>query len=158
MTVSASALLNELDGRAASTCTSATASCAGHAGRPERGAAAVVRTAAVVVPGPAGPASTEYNMQTSVSFDGDLSVEALTAALGDLVTRHEVLRTQLVADAYGVPHQVIDPPGPFDLPIVDLAGQPDPLTAMSGSPRSGSYARSPKPSRAARPCGRGPNG
>ncbi|MFC6021674.1 amino acid adenylation domain-containing protein, partial [Plantactinospora solaniradicis] len=75
------------------------------------------------------PDSVEYNSQTSIPFNGNLSVEALTAALGGLVARHEVLRTRLVADADGVPYQMIDQPAPFVLPIVDLSGEPDPVAA-----------------------------
>ncbi|WP_345006865.1 condensation domain-containing protein, partial [Dactylosporangium siamense] len=75
------------------------------------------------------PGSVEYNMQTPIPLEGALSVEALTVALSRLVARHEVLRTRLVADVEGVPHQVIDPPSPFDLPVVDLAGRPDPAAA-----------------------------
>ncbi|MFC6022937.1 condensation domain-containing protein, partial [Plantactinospora solaniradicis] len=60
----------------------------------------------------------------------ELSVEALATALGGLVARHEVLRTRLViAEADGVPYQVIDPPAPFDLPLIDLSGEPDPAAA-----------------------------
>src|SRR4051794_37540874 len=57
---------------------------------------------------------------------GDVDVAALAVALGGLLARHEVLRTRLVAGPDGVPHQVIDPPAPFDLPVVDLSGADDP--------------------------------
>ncbi|WP_373318977.1 AMP-binding protein, partial [Dactylosporangium siamense] len=67
------------------------------------------------------PDSVEYNTPMSIRLPGDLDVPALVAALGALVGRHEVLRTRLVADAEGVPWQVIDPPTVrFDLPIVDV--------------------------------------
>jgi amino acid adenylation domain-containing protein len=52
------------------------------------------------------------------------------AALTALVERHEVLRTRLVADADGVPYQLIDPPAPFDLPVVDLGDASDPQAAV----------------------------
>ncbi|MFI5916859.1 amino acid adenylation domain-containing protein, partial [Dactylosporangium sp. NPDC051541] len=67
------------------------------------------------------PASTEYNMPATIGLRGDVDTAALAAALGGLVARHEVLRTRLVADDDGVPWQVIDPPGPFELPVVDVA-------------------------------------
>ncbi|MFJ6574310.1 amino acid adenylation domain-containing protein, partial [Streptomyces sp. NPDC091292] len=73
------------------------------------------------------PGSTEYNVALPVRLDGLLDVAALGAALGALVTRHEVLRTRLVADADGVAHQVIDPPAAFPLPVVDVSGSDDPL-------------------------------
>ncbi|MCW6009609.1 non-ribosomal peptide synthase/polyketide synthase, partial [Micromonospora sp. CPCC 205371] len=75
------------------------------------------------------PGSTEYSIGLPLRLAGDLDVRALTAALGALVARHEVLRTRLVADADGVAYQVIDPPGEFALPVVDVSGRPDPLEA-----------------------------
>ncbi|MFC6015640.1 amino acid adenylation domain-containing protein [Plantactinospora solaniradicis] len=76
------------------------------------------------------PGSIEYNMQMPIHLADELSVEALATALGGLVARHEVLRSRLVADADGVPWQVVDPPAPFDLPLIDLSGEPDPAAAV----------------------------
>ncbi|MET7339474.1 amino acid adenylation domain-containing protein, partial [Nonomuraea sp. NPDC005650] len=39
------------------------------------------------------------------------------------VERHEVLRTRLVADADGIPYQIIDPPKSFDLPVAEVASE-----------------------------------
>ena len=64
-----------------------------------------------------------------VPLDGDVDVAALGAALSAITARHEVLRTRLVADADGVPHQVIDPPAPFPLPVADVSSAPQPLAA-----------------------------
>ncbi|WP_345144602.1 amino acid adenylation domain-containing protein, partial [Dactylosporangium darangshiense] len=75
------------------------------------------------------PDSVEYNTTLPMYLRGDLDVEALTAALAALVARHEVLRTRLVADADGVPQQIIDPPSPFALPVVDLTVHADPEDA-----------------------------
>jgi hypothetical protein len=72
----------------------------------------------------------EYNAPSQITLDGELDVDALTHALGALVARHEVLRTRLVADADGEPRQVIDPPAPFALPVVDLSAEPDPGLAV----------------------------
>ncbi|MFJ1552022.1 amino acid adenylation domain-containing protein, partial [Streptomyces sp. NPDC088246] len=55
------------------------------------------------------PGSTEYNMSTRLRLTGDVDLVALGAALDAIVTRHEVLRTRLVAGPDGVAHQVIDP-------------------------------------------------
>ncbi|WP_345145038.1 condensation domain-containing protein, partial [Dactylosporangium darangshiense] len=75
------------------------------------------------------PDSIEYNMPMPIPLDGDLDVDALAAALGGLTARHEVLRTRLVAGEDGVPYQVIDPPLPFVLPVVDVSAEPDPAAA-----------------------------
>src|SRR5262249_21179850 len=75
------------------------------------------------------PDSVEDNMATSMHLRGKLNVGALAAALTALVARHEVLRTRLVADADGVPYQVIEPSVSFDLPVVDLSGEPNPGAA-----------------------------
>ncbi|MEU7876480.1 amino acid adenylation domain-containing protein, partial [Dactylosporangium sp. NPDC049140] len=75
------------------------------------------------------PDSIEYNTPIAVHLGGALDVEALTGALGRLVGRHEVLRTRLVAGTDETPHQVIDPAGPFALPVVDLSGADDPAGA-----------------------------
>ncbi|WP_345530632.1 condensation domain-containing protein, partial [Actinoplanes utahensis] len=47
-----------------------------------------------------------YNMPLALRLTGDLDVAALEAALGDLVARHESLRTVFAEDETG-PHQVI---------------------------------------------------
>ncbi|SNS45136.1 non-ribosomal peptide synthetase, partial [Actinomadura mexicana] len=52
-----------------------------------------------------GPSAT-YNMPTALRIRGPLDVDALRAAVGDLVERHESLRTVL-PDSGGVPRQLI---------------------------------------------------
>ncbi|MFJ1552032.1 condensation domain-containing protein, partial [Streptomyces sp. NPDC088246] len=47
------------------------------------------------------------------------------------MTRHEVLRTRLVAGPDGVAHQVIDPPAPMPVPVFDLSGSLDPQGAAN---------------------------
>ncbi|MGI5423693.1 non-ribosomal peptide synthase/polyketide synthase [Streptomyces sp. CA-179760] len=74
------------------------------------------------------PGSTGYNLPMPIRLDGALDLAALTAALEAMVARHEVLRTRLVADGDGVPHQVIDPPAAFPLAVVDASGEADPDT------------------------------
>ncbi|MFI2353025.1 condensation domain-containing protein, partial [Streptomyces sp. NPDC019443] len=76
------------------------------------------------------PSSTEYNLSMRVRWDAALDVAALGAALSGVVARHEVLRTRLVADADGVPRQVIDAPASFALPVVDVSGEMDPRAAV----------------------------
>ncbi|MGW6642429.1 amino acid adenylation domain-containing protein, partial [Streptomyces iakyrus] len=75
------------------------------------------------------PGSAEYNVPQTIVWAGDLDVAALSEALTAVVTRHEVLRTRLVAGADGVPHQVIDEPKPFPLVLTDVSGDADPLAS-----------------------------
>ncbi|MCA1612743.1 MAG: amino acid adenylation domain-containing protein [Acidobacteria bacterium] len=70
------------------------------------------------------PESAAYNMPEAVRLRGQLEVAVLRQTLGELVRRHEVLRTTFtVAD--GEPFQVIAPPQPFGLPVVDLSDLPE---------------------------------
>ncbi|MFC6022919.1 amino acid adenylation domain-containing protein, partial [Plantactinospora solaniradicis] len=76
------------------------------------------------------PDSIEYNTPVEIRLTGALDVDALRVALSALVARHEVLRTRLVAGADGTPYQVIDPPVPFTLPVVDLSAEADRAVAV----------------------------
>lgn len=69
------------------------------------------------------PASPAYLMTWTVRLCGALDVEGLRRAWERVVDRHEILRTRYVADG-GEPSQVIDPPGRFELRVVDLTGEP----------------------------------
>ncbi len=66
------------------------------------------------------PASAAYNIPASLSIEGGLDIPALVAALGELIRRHEVLRTVYPA-VEGRPIQAISPPCPVALPVIDLA-------------------------------------
>nr|WP_248950041.1 non-ribosomal peptide synthetase [Rhodococcus opacus] len=61
------------------------------------------------------PSSAAYNQPATLRLDGPLDVPALSAALADVVARHEVLRTQYPAAAGELPHQQILPAGELDL-------------------------------------------
>jgi len=67
------------------------------------------------------PGQSVYNLASLLRLRGDLDVAAVRDALGDLLARHEALRTRLV-NVEGQPEQVIDPPRPAVLPVDDLGG------------------------------------
>ncbi|MGC4984749.1 amino acid adenylation domain-containing protein [Streptomyces sp. DT193] len=71
-----------------------------------------------------GPSPT-YNGAFALRLTGELDVGALRAALGDVVDRHEVLRTVIVEGDDGVPHQQVlaSGEGPFDLTVLDVTEQ-----------------------------------
>ncbi|HEY7768547.1 amino acid adenylation domain-containing protein [Longimicrobium sp.] len=67
------------------------------------------------------PGSTVYNLLVARRLEGALDTAALERALGEIVRRHEALRT-VFAEVDGSPVQVIAPFGGFALPVEDLAG------------------------------------
>ena len=66
------------------------------------------------------PDSAAYNLPAAVRLQGPLSVEALEKSIGEVVRRHEILRTRFT-EVDGKPVQVIDPAVPIKLPVVDLS-------------------------------------
>ncbi|MEV0414696.1 amino acid adenylation domain-containing protein [Streptomyces sp. NPDC050448] len=66
--------------------------------------------------------SPTYNGAFALRLTGELNVGALESALHDVIDRHEVLRTVIVEDNDGIPHQEVLPSGQdkFDLPVVDV--------------------------------------
>ncbi|MCV7056719.1 non-ribosomal peptide synthetase [Mycolicibacterium gilvum] len=72
-----------------------------------------------------GPSPT-YNMPVALRLHGQVNVEALGAALADVVARHESLRTRFTAPD-GVPRQVVIPAAEADFgwEVVDAAGWSD---------------------------------
>ncbi len=69
------------------------------------------------------PGSAAYNMPFALRLRGTLDVAALRASIGEVVRRHEALRTTF-AERDGVPVQVIHPAAPVPLPVLDLCGLP----------------------------------
>lgn len=62
-----------------------------------------------------GPSAT-YNIPSAWRLTGALDVEALRAAVGDLVARHETLRT-VFPEQDGVAHQLVLAPGEAHVPV-----------------------------------------
>ncbi|HSK79392.1 MAG TPA: amino acid adenylation domain-containing protein, partial [Thermoanaerobaculia bacterium] len=67
------------------------------------------------------PGSPLYNMPGALRAEGPLNAAVLARCLGEIVRRHEALRTVFAATE-GAPVQVIQPAQPFPLPVVDLSG------------------------------------
>ncbi|MFD0904252.1 amino acid adenylation domain-containing protein, partial [Actinomadura sediminis] len=71
-----------------------------------------------------------YNMPIPLRLTGAIDVDAMRAALRDVVARHEPLRT-LFADADGEPHQVVLPPDAVEVPFTVADADPaDPHGAL----------------------------
>ena len=75
------------------------------------------------------PGKTVFNMPMMLRISGPLSPAHLERVLGELVRRHDTLRTAF-AERGGQPVQIVAPPGPWTLPVVDLSANPDPDAEM----------------------------
>src|SRR6185369_5385952 len=71
------------------------------------------------------PGSDSYVMPSALRFTGDLDPVSLAAGVGEIVRRHEALRTTFTT-VQGRPRQVIAPPAasgwrsPVELPVIDV--------------------------------------
>jgi amino acid adenylation domain-containing protein len=86
------------------------------------------------------PGSPLYNIPLALRVEGPLDSRLLARCLGEIVRRHEVLRT-VFAVRDGAPEQVIQPASPFVLPVVDLSGLPGLSDPSDRSDRSDLKAR-----------------
>jgi amino acid adenylation domain-containing protein len=69
------------------------------------------------------PGSAAYNIAGALRLRGQLDAAALERTLGEIVRRHESLRTRF-ATVEGTPKAIVDPPGEWTLPRVDLSHLP----------------------------------
>lgn len=69
------------------------------------------------------PGSASYNVAADVRLGGSIDLAALRRTLGEIVRRHEALRTTFRA-IDGQPQQVIEPRAEVDLPLIDLRSLP----------------------------------
>ncbi|WP_345668759.1 amino acid adenylation domain-containing protein [Streptomyces similanensis] len=67
------------------------------------------------------PDSWEYSVPVALRLRGPVDTGLLRRGFEELVARHEILRTRYGLDGAD-PVQLIDAPGPFDLPVDDLTG------------------------------------
>ncbi len=88
-------------------------------------------------------ASPFYNVAGALSLAGALDAGALAAAFSEIVRRHEALRTSFRPGAGGPPVQIVHPPRPLPLPIVDLSGLPPERREAEGLARLRAEARLP---------------
>ncbi|HEX2208918.1 MAG TPA: amino acid adenylation domain-containing protein, partial [Longimicrobium sp.] len=66
------------------------------------------------------PGSASYNVASVLRLDGALDARTLERALGEIVRRHQALRT-VFREGEGGPVQVVTPFGGFALPVEDLS-------------------------------------
>ncbi|HEY0605743.1 MAG TPA: amino acid adenylation domain-containing protein, partial [Herpetosiphonaceae bacterium] len=69
------------------------------------------------------PGNTAYNTQVTIRFTGPLEINVLEQAFGEIIRRHELLRTAFVAED-GQPVQIIHPPYAVSIPLIDLRDLP----------------------------------
>ncbi len=86
------------------------------------------------------PGDAEYNSAVGLRLTGALDTAALTSALGELVTRHESLRTT-IDDTGGTPVQVVHPHPEIPVRAVDLTTDPAVRPADLDEVLGAEYAR-----------------
>jgi amino acid adenylation domain-containing protein/FkbM family methyltransferase len=88
------------------------------------------------------PGSSLYNVPAAQALTGPLGVAALAAALGEVVRRHEVLRTSF-GTVDGEPVQIISPRAAVAMPLIDLRCLPAPPRTREAERLADAEARRP---------------
>src|SRR6202035_3900227 len=88
------------------------------------------------------PGSPAYNEDFTLRLAGPLRPAALAVGLEDVVRRHEVLRTSF-AERDDLPVQVVGPPSPVSVPLVDLRVLPDASRLPEALRRCSELSRQP---------------
>ena len=88
------------------------------------------------------PGSALYNIPVALRLRGVLDRGALERSLAEVVRRHETLRTSFAA-ADGQPVQVIAPPAPVALPLIDLTHLASDARDVEASRLAAAEARTP---------------
>ena len=88
------------------------------------------------------PGSALYNVPCALRLQGALDADALERALGEIVRRHEALRTTF-AEADGAPVQVIAPFTGFTLPAEDVGAHHVPRLAAEDAARPFDLTKGP---------------
>jgi amino acid adenylation domain-containing protein/non-ribosomal peptide synthase protein (TIGR01720 family) len=70
------------------------------------------------------PADSSYNIPMATTLVGAVDPGALVRSLTEIVRRHEAWRTTFPARD-GSPVQVVHPPAPVPMPVIDLSGLPE---------------------------------
>jgi amino acid adenylation domain-containing protein len=70
------------------------------------------------------PGLTAYNIPMALRIEGEVSPAVLAAILGEVVRRHDALRTTF-HEVEGRPVQVVSPAGRWILPLADLSSLPE---------------------------------
>ena len=90
------------------------------------------------------PGSAAYNLPLAYRVDGALDAASLERALGEVLRRHEVLRTTIAApEEGGEPRLVVAAPRRFSLPRVDLGSLPAPARAATAARLTGEEGARP---------------
>ena len=69
------------------------------------------------------PGSVVYHLPTIIRVNGRFDLAALEKTFTEIVRRHEILRTTFNT-IDGQPQQIVAPPAPVPLPVVDLSNRP----------------------------------